>query len=193
MTREARHARREPRRAVVGRAMAHTSLRRALVAYLLFNLAEWASWIALLVWAYERNGVRGASVLALLQLVPATLLAPVGAKGSARLPTARALCLGYLVQAVTYLATGAALVAEAPYAVVAVLAAAAATAVTLTRPVHYSLLPGLADTTGELTAGNTASGSVEATAAGLGPLVCAALIGPWGTGGVLLVLGAAMS
>jgi len=191
-----RRKRRPPgdsRGAVFRRALGNRRLRRVLVSYLLFNVAEWGSWIALLVWAYDRDGVRGASVLALLQLVPATVLAPVGAKGSARLTTARALCAGYGVQAATYLATGAVLVAGAPYAVVAVLAAVSATAVTLTRPVHYSLLPGLADTTAELTAGNTASGSVEAVAAAIGPLVSAALIGPWGAGGVLLVLGTAMA
>ena len=53
-----------------------------------------------------------------------------------------------------------------------------------------ALLPRLADTTGELTAANTGTGVVEAVAAGLGPLVSAALILPWGAGGVLVVVGA---
>ena len=45
-------------------------LRRALTAYVLFNVNEWASWIALLVWAYAVHGVRGASVIAVVRLVP---------------------------------------------------------------------------------------------------------------------------
>jgi Cyclic nucleotide-binding domain len=179
----------ESRRAVFARALASRPLRRALLAYLLFNLAEWASWIALLVWAFDRGGVRGASVIALLQLVPATLLALVTSRLSARLPTSHALWVGYAAQAVAYLATGTALLLSAPYAVVAVLAAASAVSVTWTRPVHIALLPRLADTTGELTAANTASGSVEALATCLGPLLSAAVIGPWGAGGVVVVVG----
>src|SRR4051794_8626454 len=193
MTREARHARREPRRAVVGRAMAHTSLRRALVAYLLFHPPGWAAWVGLPVWASDRGGLRAAGVLALLELVPATPLAIALARLSPRPPTSRALWIGYATQSTAYVATGAALMSSAPYAVVAALAAVAAVAVTATRPVHMALLPALSETTGELTAANTATGVVEAVAAALGPLLSALLIILWGAGGVLLVLGGFMA
>ncbi len=175
------------RRDLLVQALANRSLRRVLAAYLLFNLAEFANWIALLVWAYDRSGVRGASALALLQLVPATLLAPAAASVSARLSHRQALTVGYASQALAYLATGLALAAAAPYVVVVVLATLGAVAITFTRPVHNSVLPELADTTGELTAANTASGSVEAVAALGGPLLAAVVIAPWGAAGVLLV------
>jgi hypothetical protein len=190
MTRREADSPAESRRSVFARAMSNGPLRRVLLAYLLFNLAEWAGWIALLVWAYDRGGVRGASVVALIQLVPAALLALLVAKAAERVPTSRALWVGYAIQAAAYLATGGALLGSAPYAVVVVLAAVTAVAVTATRPVHISLLPGLAETTGELTAANTASGAAEAVATCLGPLACAAVIGPWGAGGVLVVMGA---
>ncbi len=177
------------RRAVFARALANGSLRRVLAAYLLFNVAEWANFIALLIWAYERNGVRGASAIALIQLIPATLLAPLAAKVSARLPRHRALTLGYAAQSLAYLTTGVALAVGAPYALIAVCAAMSAVTVTLTRPVHNALLPELAETTDELTAGNTASGSVEAIAAFLGPLLSALIIVPWGAAGVLFATG----
>ena len=59
----------------LSRCWANGRLRRALTAYLLFNINEWASWIALMVWAYDGHGVRGASVIAMSQVVPAALLA----------------------------------------------------------------------------------------------------------------------
>jgi hypothetical protein len=163
-------------------------LRRTLAAYLLFNIAEWASWIALLVWAYDRDGVRGASAIALCQLVPAALVAPVAAVRLARLPAARALQLGYAAQAVTGLFLAAALLAGGSFGLVAALAALSSSAVTLTRPVHNALLPAISDTTSELTAGNAGSGSVEAAATLLGPLSSGAIAGLWAPGGVVLVM-----
>ena len=61
-----------------------------------------------------------------------------------------------------------------------------AVAVTLTRPVHHATLPEISETTGDLTASNAASGTVEAAATLLGPLACALLIGPVGPGGVIV-------
>ncbi len=173
-------------------ATANRSLRRVLAAYLLFNLAEWANWIALLIWAYERSGVKGASGIALIQLVPATLLAPTAANLSARMSRRRALKLGYAAQSVSYVALAVALAAGTPYVAVAVLAAIGAVTLTFTRPVHNAFLPELSESTGELTAANTASGSMEALAAFGGPLVSAIVIIPWGPAGVLFVTGTAM-
>ena len=68
------------------------------------------------------------------------------------------------------------------------LAAVAAVTVSLTRPVHNALLPLVSDTTGELTAANAATGSVEAAATLVGPLVSGAVIALWAPGGVLLVM-----
>lgn len=176
--------------AALTRVLANRSLRRVLTAYFLFNVAEWADWIALLVWAYAQHGVVGASALALVQLVPASLLAPVVARLSARTAPAKAVCLGYCAQSVGYASTGVALVLDAPFVVVAALAVFSATAITQTRPVHNTVLPCLAETTPELTAANTASGSVEAVATFLGPLVSAVLIVTWEAGGVLLAAAA---
>jgi hypothetical protein len=170
---------------------ANPRLRRTLAAYLLFNVAEWANWIALLVWAYDRDGVRGASVIALCQLVPAALVAPVAATRLARLPAPRALQLGYAAQALTGLFLAAALLAGGSFGLVAALAALSSSAVTLTRPVHNALLPEISETTGELTAGNAGSGSVEAAATLLGPLSSGALVALWAPGGVVLVMAVA--
>jgi hypothetical protein len=180
----------ESRWSVITRALSNTRLRRALLAYLVFNIAEWASWIALLVWAYGQDGVGGASVIALAQLVPAALLAPTAAMLLGRLPRAKALTTGYAIQAVTFLVLGLALV-WASYPVVLVAAAVSAVAITLTRPVHNTLLPEISATTSDLTAGNAASGIVEAAATFLGPLVSGVLIVLWGPGSLLVLLSVA--
>ena len=162
-----------------------------LVAYLLFNVGEWASWIAVLVWAYEWDGVRGASALALIQLIPAAVAAPVLAARLSRLRGPRALLVGYAAQGVSAVGLGAAIVVEASVAVVAGSAAVYSTAITGTRPVHNSVLPEISDTTAELTAGNAGSGWAEAAATFLGPLACGALVTVWGPGGVVAAMGAA--
>ena len=164
------------------RCWANPRLRRALISYLLFNIAEWASWIALLVWAYDRDGVRGSSVMALVQLVPAAAFAPAVATRLARLPGPRALRLGYAAQCVAGLVLGTAILLDVPFAVACVLAALGSCAVTCTRPVYNTLLPEVSETTAELTAGNATSGSAEAAATFLGPLACGVLIALWGPG-----------
>ena len=58
----------------------------------------------------------------------------------------------------------------------------------MTRPVHNALLPEISHTTADLTAGNAASGSLEALATFLGPLASGLLLAAWGAGGVLLAM-----
>lgn len=179
------------RAAVLLGVMRNGRLRRVLVAFLLFNIVEGATWIALLVWAYRDGGVQAASLVALVQLVPSALLAPGLALLAQRLPRGRALAVGYAAQTLAFLGCGATLVADADFVVVAGLATVAAVTVAGTRPVHNALLPELSETTAELTAGNAASGSVESAALLIGPLLSGLLIVPLGPGGVLLVMGAA--
>jgi Cyclic nucleotide-binding domain len=177
------------RGAVVRQALRNPDLRRVLAAYLLFNIAEWATWIALLVWGYGVGGVRGASAIALVQLVPAALLAAPAAALVGRHPRGRALALGYAAQAVGYVALGVALLADAAVGTVGLTAAAVSVTVTLTRPAHHALLPEISRTTGDLTVGNSASGSLEAVAAFLGPLTSGLVLAAWSAGGVLVVMG----
>ena len=179
------------RRDVVVGALRNRQLLKVLAAFLIFNVAEWATWIAVLVWAYERSGVRGASAIAVAQLVPAALLASPAAAFFGRWPRARALTRGYVAQAVTYTVLGTTLAIGSPVVLVTAAAVVTAVAVTLTRPVHNSLLPEISRTTGDLTVGNAASGTLEATAIVVGPLVCGLVIAGWGPPGVVLLMAAA--
>ena len=176
----------ESRTAVMRRALRNGRLRRVLAAYLVFNIHEWANWIALLVWAYAIDGVRTASAIALIQLLPSALLASPVSSFLERKAGRRALGVGYALQALSQLVLAVTLLLGLPFLAVATAAAAASVAVTLTRPAHNSLLPRISNSTGELTAGNAASGAVEAAAAFLGPLVSAVLVVLWRPGGVVL-------
>ena len=176
---------------VMLKALRNRRLLRVQAAYVLYNIVEWASSIAILVWAYDAGGVRAASALAVVQLVPSALLASPAATWLDRLPRARALTLGYATQSLTMGAIGLALAVDAPSAPVVVLAALGAVAMTLTRPVHHALLPEICDTTAELTASNSTSGWAEASGVFLGPLVCGGLILVAGPSGVVLAMAAA--
>jgi MFS family permease len=166
-------------------AAASPRLRRLLVSYLAFCVTEWCFWIAPLVWAYDVGGVRAASLMSVVELVPTALLAPVVASWCDRLRRPRALVAGYLAQLVTLAVLGVALTVAPP---VPVFVAAALTCIanSATRPVHYAILPDIAETAEELTASNAMSSGAEAAAAFLGPLATGLLMVPWGPGAPVL-------
>ena len=85
------------------------SLRNALVAFLLFNAQEQAIWIAVTLYAFARGGAAAAGAVAVMQLIPAALFAPLGSVLGDRLRRDRALALGYGVQALAAIALGVAL------------------------------------------------------------------------------------
>jgi MFS family permease len=116
------------------------ALVRVLVGYALFVLTEYSVWIALLVFAYSRGGATAAGLVAVAQLVPAAVLAPVMAAVADRRSPVVLLAGGYLVQAVGMAAAAAAFFAGVPVAVY-VFAVVACVAETTTRPAQAALVP----------------------------------------------------
>ena len=178
---------------VLRAAVRQPALRRVLLAFFLFNAAEWATWIAMLVFAYEHGGTTAAGAVALIQLIPAMFVAPLGSIMGDELPRDRALRLGYLAQGVAMGATAAALFMHAPLWIVYPLAAVSASSVTLTRPVHHAILPELAQRPQELTAANSASGTLEGLSLFVGPLVSGWLLRRWDAQAVFAVFAVAQS
>jgi len=163
-------------RAVLRRVLANPSLRRVLFAYLAFHIAEFATWVTILLYAYQQTGPASVGVVALIQLVPAALVATPAAALGDRYPRERVLAAGYLVQAIAMLATAAAMASAVPVAVVYVVAAVAASSLVVTRPTQSALLPALSRTPDELTAANGAAGIVEGIGVLIGPLIAALIL-----------------
>lgn len=175
---------------VVRAVVRNANLRKVELAFVGFNTAEWATWIAILVFAYEQGGPTATGAIAVIQLAPATVFAPLIAVLGDRYRRERVLTLGYLAQALILGATAAALLLRAPLAVVYALAALAATSITVTRPVQAALLPSMARTPEELTAANVLAGWIESLSMLIGPAATALLLGVSSPGAVFAVMAA---
>jgi MFS family permease len=168
--------------AVVAALRHNASLRRLLLAFIGFSLAEWTSWIAILVYAFNRGGATETGVAALVQLAPSTLVAPLAASIGDHVRRERALLLAYLLQATTMAITAVALLLQAPSPLVYLAAASAATSITLTRPVQAAIMPSLSRTPSELTAANVTAGAVETGAMLVGPIAAGLALAVTGSG-----------
>ena len=62
---------------VVRTVTGNPGLLRAELAYVGFNVAEWATWVSILAYAYQVGGAPATGLAAVVQLVPAALVAPV--------------------------------------------------------------------------------------------------------------------
>ena len=158
-------------------------MRRALLAYLCFTAQEFAIWIAVTLYAYDRGGATAAGLVCVAMLVPAAFVAPLGSVLGDRIRRDHALAIGYVVQAVAAGALALAL-AFAPPALAYLAAIVSACAVTLTRPVHNAILPELSETPEQLTAANSITGTTEGLGLIIGPLVNSVVIAAWGPGAV---------
>ena len=150
-----------PRTRWARRVPADPRLRRALAAYALGILVEFATWLAILLVAYEANGAVGVGTASVAMLVPAIVLVPFLAMVGDRLPRGRAVSLAYAAVAATCLLTGALMWAEAPLWAVLAAGAALSVGVSVARPLHFALLPLLAHRPGDLIAANSLSTALE--------------------------------
>jgi MFS family permease len=167
------------------------AITRMQLAFLLFNVAEPAMWVAIVIYAFEQGGTRAVGLVSILLLVPAGVLAPIASALGDRFRRERVVRLGYLAQGITTGVTAAALISGASPAVVYALATVAAVTYTVGRPNHHALMPSLGDTPEEVAAANSVSSLTEGIGATIGGIVAAALAGI-GAGAVYAVAAGAL-
>ena len=162
-------------------------LRRLELAYLTFAFGEWATWVAVIVYAYGRGGAGEAGIVVFAELAHSIILAPEVAALGDRFARERVLLGTYLAQAALMAMTVVALVTESPPLVVYALATVVATLVALSRPIHSALMPEVVDAPDDLTAANVVSGMAESLGSLIGPLGAGVLIGMGGPAAVFAV------
>ncbi len=159
-----------------GSTFRNRSLARTELAYLGSSAAELGTWVAMLVYAYGVGGATATGVVAMIQLIPAMLSAPVAAQLGDRYPRDRVLVWGYVAQTASAAVVAIVLAAGAPRTVVYLAAAIVATTFTMTRPALGALLPTLARTGDELTSANVVGGWIESASVLGGPAVTGVLL-----------------
>src|SRR5256886_15509671 len=163
---------------------------RVAGAFAAFNVAEWAPWVAMLIYAYDRGGSVASGIVAIVQLVPAALFAPLGASLADHFPRVRILTIAYLAQATALASTAVALELDAPIAVVYTLAAIAAMTITLTRPAQNGLIPALAVRPDALTRPTPVLCPIENASILAGPALAGVLVASSGAGSVFAAMAA---
>ena len=177
-------------RRVVAGVRENSALPRLLLAYLVMIAAEFGEWLALIVYAYARGGASAAGVVVVLQLLPALLLAPLLSAHLARLGLARLLALAYGAATLSLACCAAAILTDAPVAVVYAAAIAFSLSLGVSRPLHHVLMPRVVRHPDELTAANVATSWAESLGTLAGPALAGLMISLHGPGLACAVLAA---
>lgn len=173
---------------VVREVLRNPTLRRVELAFVAFNCVEYGSWVAILLFAYAATGPASVAIVALAQLLPAAAVAPFGGTLGDRYRRERVLLGAYALFATWTVLIAAGMLLGWPVAAVYLAAIAASMTLTLVRPAHNSLLPGLAHSPSELTAANAVTSIAESSGLLLGPLAAAAILTVASPGWVLALL-----
>jgi hypothetical protein len=164
------------------------ALTRLLLAYLLLIVAEYGEWLALIIYAYARGGASAAGLVAVAQLVPSILFAPMITARLSRIGAARLLTLAYAAACATLACCGAAILAEAPPVLVYGGAIAFALSLSVVRAMHPVVLPLVVRHPDELTAANVATSWCEGVGTLAGPIIVGILVTVQGPGLACAVL-----
>jgi len=167
---------------VLGVISRNRALARLLLAYEVIVMAEYGEWLALIVYAYLRGGASAAGLVAIIQLVPSMLLAPLISARLARLGVARLVVGGYAAAALTLGCCAAAILAGGPVPVVYGAAVAFSISIGVSKPLHHVLMPLVVHHPDELTAANVATSWADGVGALVGPALAGLLISREGPG-----------
>ncbi|HUZ83116.1 MAG TPA: MFS transporter [Gaiellales bacterium] len=165
--------------ALLRTVVANRDLRRLQFAWAASTISSFAYVVGLAVISYRTAGTTGVGVLMAARMVVAAIASPLTASLADSRPARAVMAGSDLARAVLLLMLAAAAQRGSAWAVLLVLAATVAVAVTPFRPAQAALLPALAGTPEELTASNAIASTVESVGVFAGPAV----------GGLLLAAG----
>ena len=157
-------------------ALATSDLRRLQLTWTFASIGSWTFFIVLAVYAYDQGGATAVGVAALARMVPAGLAAPLSGMivdRSSRREVLLAITIG---RALLLAGIAACVAADAPFALVLVLAALITALTTAHKPAQAALLPTLAGAPRQIAASNAVLTSVENAGFLAGSLLGGALV-----------------
>lgn len=157
-------------------ALATADLRRLQLGWAISAVGGWVFFVALAVYAYQTGGAAGVGVAALVRMLPAGIMAPLGGVLTDRYSRRDIVLGGFLARAAILAAIGIAVAASGPFALVLVLAALFTSVAATHKPAQAALLPALAETPQQLAASNVVSNGLDNAAFLLGALLSGGLI-----------------
>ncbi|MDJ0850854.1 MAG: MFS transporter [Myxococcota bacterium] len=165
-----------PRLRVLRSILGDRELRRVAGAFGAYSAADAGTWVAILVYAYQRGGVVEAGLVGFVQLLPAAIAAPASALAGDRFRRDAVLAAGHAAQAVSMAGVVLAMACAPHRFWVYGAGALVCIALTFTKPALGALLPAVTRTPEDLVAANASIGVLENLGALLGPLGAAGLL-----------------
>jgi MFS family permease len=151
-------------------------LRRLELAWGGFFVVEWASLLAVSVWAYGDGGASAVGLVGLLRMLPAAVALPFGSAVADRFPRHRVLVVVYVAQAVLVAGVAADIQVDGPRSLTYLLIALVGVVAAPCRPAQLAFAPMLARSPEELVAANVTQMTFEGVATLLGPVLAGVVL-----------------
>ena len=139
-------------------------------------VVEWASLLAVSVWAYANGGASAVGLVGLVRMLPAAVALPFGAAVADRFPRQRVLVVVYVAQSLLLAGVATVIQRNGPSALTYLLIAMVGVVAAPCRPAQLALAPVLARSAEELVAANvtqmTFEGLATSCSARLSPASC---------------------
>ncbi len=162
--------------AVLRTVLADKVMRRVLLGYAGFSIGEQASWLALMLYAYEQGGIAETGAVASGLLVPAALGAPFIAVLPDRIPRLGVLTVGFALTAALELAVAATMLGGSNRFIVYALSGLLNVSLVFGVPAVVSQIPRLANRSDQLVAANAGLGLVTTLGHLAGPALAGVIL-----------------
>jgi MFS family permease len=139
-------------------------------------VVEWASLLAVSVWAYGDGGASAVGLVGLLRMLPAAVALPFGAAVADRFPRHRVLVVVYVAQALLIAGVAAVIQENGPRALTFLLIGIVGVVAAPCRPAQLAFAPLLARSPEELVAANVTQMTFEGLATVLGPALAGVVL-----------------